>query len=216
MLVLIGPDGSGKTTVAGYLAAYLNSLFSQVRYFHGHFQILPRLRDLAPATAFKLREPASLPKSISSAEGQNNVKFNLWKSLFYISYYTLDSLLGHFFVFVARGRGELLIFDRYYYDYLIWPLITPLPGMLFWVKKLIPQPDLVIYLKNTPDLIIPRKPELSRGELVRQGLACEKLIEQLAHGQVVETSQIPEETAIHISKLLISKLTARTAGKLDS
>ncbi len=48
-VVFMGPDGSGKSTLAGSLRHHLKPLFPISRYFHGHFAILPRLRNLGRA-----------------------------------------------------------------------------------------------------------------------------------------------------------------------
>lgn len=71
---------------------------------------------------------------------------------------------------------------------------------------LVPQPDVVIYLKNDPDTILARKPELTREELERQGKACLQLIYQLKNGYIVETSGKVEETTRKVAWLLIDQM----------
>lgn len=207
-VVLLGPDGSGKSTVALGLQEYLKPLFRSCRYFHGHFRILPRLRDLAIKLGMKLPEENSLDNPIAVRPGVN-APLGLIRSLINLGYYTLDYILGYPVIIKARIRGDLIIFDRYYYDYVI-QRVTTVPN---WLKSIglyiIPKPDMVIYLKNQPDIILARKPELSREELERQGAICGQVISSLAHGVTIETTGTPEETIIKVEKSLIKRLIRR-------
>jgi len=45
-ICLIGPDGSGKYTVSSHLLENMKDLFEDIRYYHGHYQILPDLSRL--------------------------------------------------------------------------------------------------------------------------------------------------------------------------
>ena len=212
-VVLIGPDGSGKSTVAQGLQQSLGQLFAGVRYYHGHFEILPRLRDLTGRLGLAGAVPSTEAASVSPDSATPERRFGILRSAVYLFYYGLDYLLGHPVIFRARGKGELVIFDRYYYDYLIQPGMSLPPGLMLAGLKLIPQPDLVIYLKNDPETILGRKGELSREELERQGRVCRELIHRLPQGRVVETGGLPEETTAQAAKLVAAWMVNRkTAG----
>lgn len=207
-LVLIGPDGSGKSTISGKLRPLLQPLFTDTRYYHGHFMILPRLRDLGRLAGFNLAtEDEEAP---SGQPASKRADFGLWRSLLYLCYYGLDYILGYPAIFRARGKGELVIFDRYFYDYLIQARLSAPPWLIILVMRLIPTPDVIIYLKNDPAVIFSRKPELTPGELERQGSVCAKIISILSNGRVVETTESPEETTLRVAQLLIDDLTRST------
>jgi thymidylate kinase len=205
-VVLIGPDGSGKSTVSKGLQTYLNPLFQGSKYFHAHFKNLPRLRDLLRHLGFKA--PDASPADPSEMRQAGPVP-NRLRSVIFLIYYGIDYLLGYPVIFRARGRGQLIIFDRYYYDYLIQPGMTLPHWLLTLVMRLIPNPDAVVYLKNNPDVILSRKPELTRQELERQAAVCGQLISQLRQGAVVETTGTPEETTANVAEILLAKICRR-------
>ena len=205
-VVLIGPDGSGKSTTAAGLRQYLQPLFQGTRYFHFWFNVVPRLRDLAQFLGLKVPATSSEKESVAANAQENAVKLSTSKSSFYLLYYALDFFLGHFIIWRARGFGQLIIFDRYFYDYLIQQTMSP-PGWLTEVVLwLLPHPDAVVYLKNDPAVIYARKPELSHAALERQSAACSRLISRSPHGYVVETTGTPEETTRQVGRLLVEQM----------
>jgi len=208
-VVLIGPDGSGKSTVAANLQKLLKPLFANQRYYHGHFAILPRLRDLAGLLGIRVH-PNSSQQRHNAESMEGSVRFGRLRSLTYLLYYLIDYLLGHWAIFTARGRGELVIFDRYYYDYLIQPSLSLPRWLVRSMMRLVPRPDLVVYLKNNPETILSRKAELTRKELARQGAACEQVLSWLGSGgRVVETVGTPEKTTVKVASILIEAMQKR-------
>jgi hypothetical protein len=133
-------------------------------------------------------------------------QFSRLRSFGYLMYYGVDYLLGNPIMFYARGKGEFILFDRYYYDYLIQPGMSLPPWMIGMLMHLIPSPDIVVHLKNSPDVVLSRKPELSREEIVRQNAACAQLILRLRQGYVVETTGTPDETVQQLAKVMVNHL----------
>jgi thymidylate kinase len=203
-VVLMGPDGSGKSTVAEGLQAALKPLFPSSRYFHGHFGILPRLRDLGRLLGLKPPQDDAGDRSVPEYSPENgSARFGRLRSLAYLIYYAVDYLLGYPLILYGKGRGELIIFDRYYYDYVTIGRMS-LPGWLLeLVRRLIPNPDVVVYLKNDPEVLLSRKLELSREQLTRQSFACSQLISRLRQGQVVETTGSATETIAEVRQIII-------------
>jgi thymidylate kinase len=204
-LVLIGPDGSGKSTIAQGLRHYFQPLFQASRYFHSNFKILPRLRDLARRLGFQ-KAGGFDPGKTDTSSSPEELQFGRLRSLVYLIYYSLDYLLGYPVIIRARGRGELVIFDRYFYDYMIQPGMSLPRRLINMVLQWLPKPDAVVYLKNNPDVILSRKTELSREELERQGQMCNQVISSLSQGYLIETSGTPEETTDKVAKVLLRKI----------
>jgi len=215
-VALIGPDGSGKSTTAEGLLRSLKPLFHGGRSYHAHFKILPRLRDLAGLLKFR-RSKGEAPEPENPAA--TPVRIGRFRSICYLIYYTLDYLLGYAVLFKARGRGELIVFDRYFYDYLIQSGLTLPPQLVWGILSIIPPPDAVIYLQNDPETILSRKHELSRQEVERQAQLCRELISRLPQGFTMPTTGSPAETAVAVSNELIKRVIlgrpspSRTGGK---
>jgi thymidylate kinase len=205
-LVLIGPDGSGKSTISAGLQKCLSPLFQGSTCFHAHFKNLPRLRDLARLLGFKVAPEAPKNHQIPEKSSQDGRRLGPLRSLILLLYYTLDYLLGYPKIIRSRGQGKLIIFDRYFYDYLVQSNLSLPQWFVTLMMGMVPNPDMVVYLKNSPEVILSRKPELTRQELERQGALCARLISRLPQGQVVETTGTPEETAVQVTKFLVAKM----------
>jgi thymidylate kinase len=202
-LVILGPDGSGKSTISKQLQKVIEPLFQGSRYYHGHFMLIPRLKDIAKRLGFKTNP--DIPAMRPDTQGPEETTFTcgVWRSWLYLIYYSLGYLLGHGVIFRARGRGELIIFDRYFYDYLIQPGLSVPRWLVRLILKMLPNPDLVIYLANDPQIIYSRKPELTLKEITRQNTVCANLIKRLQQGHVVKNTGTPAETAQKIAKILV-------------
>lgn len=171
-VILLGPDGSGKTTISNILTNNFKKVFFSARLYHFNFKFFPRLNK------FKLRkrqEPDyTLPNSGTYAKIQSR-----FKSVIYTIYYGIEIIITS----NLRGRqlisnGCLLIFDRYLHDYFFQRSYRKAPvNLLKFILKLCYKPDLIIYLDGEAESINKRKNELSPDEIkIQQNLIKNKLI----------------------------------------
>jgi thymidylate kinase len=200
-LVLIGPDGSGKSTIAKKLMeSEVKRFFQKKMYFHGHFHFLPELKKIL--TFFKKGKKEFVENPNKSLE-----PFGTFRSMFYPLYYGVNYFLGHLLIWKERVKGGLIIFDRYFYDYLIQKQFINCPRwFLYFISKVIPMPDAIIYLRNNPEIIHKRKQELPIEEIERQSKFCSEIVRCFSNGFVVETSLTPDEVVANIGWIIIEKI----------
>ena len=155
-VVLLGPDGSGKTTVAKFLSQALRPVFARHRLYHWRPGLLGRSKSDEVVT-----EPHRSPPRGRVA------------SALYLFGFFLDNVLG--FCFLIRPflvRSGLVIFDRYFPDVLVDSRRYRYGGPV-WLARLLaqlvrPREKLVLVLDASEANIISRKAELSLGEIRRQ------------------------------------------------
>jgi thymidylate kinase len=121
-----------------------------------------------------------------------------------IFYYSLEYFLGFFLIKIQRRKYDLVVFDRYYYDYIIQPGPFTTDSLFFKALLIgIPKPDIVVFLKSPAEIIYHRKPELSIQEISRQIRICDTIISNVHNPSIVDNTQ-PKEIVVQIirSKIL--------------
>ena len=213
-VVLIGPDGSGKSSIAKGLVDSLAELFPGTHYYHGRFGLIPKLRSFLNLARHLLgRKPLPPPPSGIHAV-QNVPPHGMLRASIYLLYYSIDYFLGHWIIRHACGNSQMVVFDRYFYDYFMQDLFRHLPR---WFLKplmvILPQPDLVIYLRNIPEVIHRRKSELTVEEIERQNEVCERIVKGLSYAVAVSTDPpIPEvvgEMSHHVLDIMAKRQAKR-------
>ena len=129
--------------------------------------------------------------------------------MIYPIYYGLNYFLGYFWLWIKKSNGgSLTIFDRYLYEYIIQPAFAKCPRWLLKIiYLLIPKPDILIFLKSSPDSIYSRKRELPLHEIERQLKICEGIVKNKANGFIIINETI-EDSVNQIKKIIIDRLKA--------
>ncbi|MDG1357869.1 MAG: hypothetical protein P8P36_06725, partial [Akkermansiaceae bacterium] len=115
LVVLLGPDGSGKSTIGDLVAqALYKQPYKICRRYEYNFRILPELKQLKGLFAKLLgREVKQAEVVDPGTEGSGmNEDHNAMKGMVYVTYYALDYILGRLPLFKLRGQGTLLMFAR--------------------------------------------------------------------------------------------------------
>ena len=164
LVVLLGPDGAGKTTVANFLSQTLKPLFAMQRVYHWRPGVLGGNKSEEAVT-----EPHRFPPRGRIA------------SVVYLLLFFLDNILGFVFqiwpVLVRRG---LVIFDRSFSDVLVDSRRYRYGGP-HWAAHLLerlvpPREKLVLILDASETSILSRKGELSFDEVCRQRDGYRRLV----------------------------------------
>lgn len=205
LAVFLGPDGSGKTTIAENVIARLNKplRLDDQCLIHWRPSVIPQLNRLfqpfvpkIPIVNNDIKRPESKPSG-----------FIL--SLFRLTYYSLDYLIGHFLVVMPKlYRGKLVIFDRYYYNFIVDPCRSKISLPMFirrFFMSFVPKPDVVIYLANEPKTVFERKQELSIEEIERQMNDYRNLTLKLPNGHIVNGDRSVENVTSEAIDIILKK-----------
>lgn len=195
MVVLLGPDGSGKTTLTTNLQLGLAPTYGAFRYFH-------------------LR-PDLLRRNTISVNSNPHARpcMGIFASLVKLLYLLFDHIVGYQLLVRPRlVRSDLVLFDRYYTDVGIDPRRFRV-GAPVWAIKLLghfaPHPDLFIVLDAPESLIHSRKPELSNDELRALRSGYRALAASLDNAVLLDASEDPVRVTQAASAEICARLHRR-------
>jgi thymidylate kinase len=196
VLVLLGPDGCGKSSVAAGLGEKLKKTFYPAVSMHAHWKPMPADEQRAPT-----KDPHGRPPRPA------------WKSICFFVYHWLHFVLGWWVhVEPRRMRNGLVIIDRYYYDFFVDPLRYRL-ALPQWILRaafvFVHKPDLVVGLDVAPEVAQHRKREVADAECARQCTAYRCLVEKLLQGVLVDANRTLDEVVTDVQHLVLKYMVAR-------
>lgn len=211
-VVLLGPDGSGKSTVATELCQGLRQRpFKVCKHFEYNFRILPEMKTYASFLRGLFGEPGKRERIEPPTPGTRGSGMNKdhppFRALIYIAYYSLDLILGHLYVRKLRGQSALIIFARYFQDYYYQKGYGRAPRFcVSLIEKLVPQPDLILYLDRDANDIYAGKPELDIEEIQRQQVIIRKLVKTRPGAVSIDASRGVDATVEQIRQLILDSV----------
>jgi thymidylate kinase len=192
-VVLVGLDGSGKTTVARGICVRIpqSERFRQVRYYHWR-------PALFAGAELPLPEFRNVPR-------KEKLKSNLWQSMLSAARLAKNVVLWKLANFFRVQRtvngGGLVLVDRYYYNYYLDPVSVKYygpGGLLHRLSRYFPRPDAVVVLSAPAEVLLARKQELSAEEIGRQSRVLEKIDFQAQRVITIDATQSAEVIAEEI------------------
>ena len=197
-LILLGPDGVGKSTlVAGLLQAFA-PVFRHHQIFHWR-----------PGVAVPIRDGDG---SLSNPHGQAPRGVSM--SVLYLFGFFLDFCVGYAVrIRPSLIRSGLVIFDRYLPDLLVDQRRYRYAGPLWLVRlllRLVPGfGGLLLVLDAPEEVILSRKHQLSPRELQRQRADYRLLSCNLPNAHLLETQHGVEQTLAMASQIIVQHLAER-------
>jgi thymidylate kinase len=152
-IVLVGPDGVGKTSVA---RALIDEHPGPTGYFHFRPPVRPRLA-------------ARPPREVPQKPDKHAPPGPSWMGWSRLAYSVLTGWAGYLLrVRPATRRGALVVADRWLYGYIGQPRPLRFAGPEFLARgalRVMPRPDVTVYLSAPAEVIVQRKRELTIGEV---------------------------------------------------
>jgi len=198
--VVLGPDGSGKSSVISELEGrFARSGLFDVARFHWRPGVLSARSGAGPVT-----DPHGQPPRGSFA------------SALQLLFLMTDWTLGYWGGLVhQRAKGRLVIYDRHFIDLMVDPMRYRYggpPWLPRWVARLIPTPDLVFLMDAPPDVLLQRKQEVTREEVVRQRTAYRDLVTSLPNGRIVDAARELSQVVDAVERIILAHLMEQGNG----
>jgi thymidylate kinase len=201
-VAVLGPDGSGKSTVLREMEKNLAPLFRRSARMH-----------FRPGVVGKPRAGAE-----AAVNPHGRAPYGMFLSVAKVGHLAADYLLGYVLRLRPHlARSGLLLSDRCYHDLLVDPRRYryggPL-GLARAVGSVLPKPDLFVFLDAPEDVLLARKRELPREELARQRRVYLALTGRMRPSVVVDASQPLEDVVRAACEAVVAALERRTLARL--
>jgi thymidylate kinase len=203
-IVMVGPDGSGKSTAGLALKERLQGTFysSRIRYFHWKARLIKQ--DTVPTGP-----PKSDPHGASLR--------SMPQSLLFFLAHALEGIIGHWLkVKPVLFKNGLVMVDRYYYDYFVDPRRFRLQLPVWLVRlvyRFVPKPDLIFFYDASTEILQSRKQEVPFEECDRQREAYLKLATRLPQAIVIDAEQSAAQVAEDVHRKVFQWMEKRSARR---
>jgi thymidylate kinase len=191
VVVLLGPDGAGKSSAIEVLGSVLKDAF-----------VRQEVRGFAPALS---RLWNGKPRSTAEPHGLPVRSFSL--SLLRAGYWLVYNLWSHLSLHLARARSTLVLHDRHFSDILIDPRRYRYGGPRWALRLntwLMPRPDLVVMLDAPAETLQARKQEVPFAETARQLALYREFVGGLSNGHIIDADRSREHVAVQAASVVLN------------
>lgn len=199
LIVLLGPDGAGKSTLATGLQKGLSRSFPEEKNLHVHWKPAPfgRHRMAGPPETDPHGRPAR-PLALSCC---------------YLAYHWLGFLAGGLTTMLPiRFRGGMVTVDRYFHDILVdarrYRLHKATPGVR-GLLRFLTDPDLIFVLDAPAEVLHLRKAEVSLEETRRQLAGYQQIAREFSQTHILDVSRSEQAVIDHGLRVVLEYLASR-------
>lgn len=209
VMVIEGTDGSGKTTIIDGMRRVLATSYPSDAIVYYHW------RPMFIASEIKKN---SVPVTVCS-EPHGKRPHGKVKSLLKLAVCTLDYFFGYWCkVRWQAVGGNIVVFDRYYYDFYLDQIRYRLqvsPGWLRFFQFFVPKPDISFALTGEAEAIWQRKKEMPLKEVQAQIDTLNHSKKYFAHTITVDVVHPIPEVVGRVSAEVLHALATRQGGLSD-
>ena len=200
-VVILGPDGVGKTSVLDRVYKDLAPAFWRKASFH----LRPHL-GRGKATVFS-------PVTDPHGKPPRGVLLSTAK----LFYFLFDYFFGYALLVQPKlVQATFILFDRYFHDLLVDPKRYRYGGAM-WLARLVgrcvPKPDLWVLLDAPGEIVVARKGEISLAEATRQRQAYRDVLAPFQNVARVDASQPLDAVVRDVEDHILDRLEERTRGR---
>lgn len=206
-VAFIAPDGAGKSTIINRVKETVSGSFYGVNlyYMRPHlFKNLGHYNKLNPTE-----------EAATNDNPHGVVCDGVFKSAVRFFFYNLDFQLGTLFkINQKKINKQLVIFDRYYYDYFAdmkrykYSLPAWFPAAFEWM---IPKPDMVFVLDGNPEVLYERKKELPISELEKQCSVFHQLAQNRKNFYAINVNRDVDTIVDEVTETILQEMSRRTS-----
>lgn len=197
-IVLLGPDGAGKSTLTERILKLLGPLFQSSHVMQWRPQILRPRPQFVPGFNPPHTKPA----------------YGVLRSMAHVFAALLDYFVAYpIKIMPFMAHRALIVYDRDFHDLLVDRMRYRYGGPEWFLKvaiRLCPAPETVfLTLDAEPDIILNRKNEVAPEELRRQRKAYADLAARLPHSSLIRTDRSIGASISATSKVLLKYMADR-------
>lgn len=201
-ILVLGPDGCGKTTVADELANLVEAAGHSALRLDFSFGIMPSISRVLGRAERKAASEGQLNSGmVEPLPASRAAILAIW--------YGIDHVMGHWKLRFGKS-DDLFIFARSYHDFLYqraYLRLPPIIPLLFLILG--PKPDLLLVPFRCPKAIHQQKPELTVQEISDQYDRIEGKMARYRNFQMIDASGGVTQTVLRCRNLLSENLSGQ-------